>query len=29
MFDPAAKQAHHDETFDDYLATARKLGAAL
>ena len=29
LFDPATNQAHHDETFDDYLAKARELGAAL
>lgn len=29
MFDPAAKQAHHDATFEDYLAKARDLGSKL
>ena len=29
MFNPADNQAHHDETFDDYLAKARRPGAVL
>ena len=29
MFDPAAKQAHHDETFGEYLTKARELGSRL
>lgn len=29
MFDPAAKKAHHDETFGDYIAKAKEMGSRL